>query len=80
VIKRGGAWLWQLLICLDQLFATWLRGWWYVWVGGELPNADETLSSFVGRRSLAGQGWARIAERALDAIFGTGHCRRSIGR
>jgi hypothetical protein len=79
VTPRLQAWVHQMLIAVDQLVGCWLRGWIYVWCGGELPSPDETISSWVGRHSLLGNGRARILERFIDAIFGTGHCRRSIG-
>lgn len=76
--SRLKAWGWQMLLCLDQLFGCWLRGWFYVWRGGECPDADETLSSFVGRNAVEGKRWALVAERLLDGVFGEGHCRESI--
>jgi hypothetical protein len=71
-------WCWQMLLCFDQLTGCWIRGCYFIWFGGECPNADETISSFVGRKSEAGKRWARIAERIIDSIMGAGHCRRSI--
>jgi hypothetical protein len=68
-----------MLICLDQFCGCWLRGWDYVWFGGECPNADETISSWVGRNAVEGEPWALVAERFIDALFGSGHCRRNIG-
>lgn len=64
--------LWNLFIAWDQGINTLLGG-----------DPDETLSSRVGRASLAGKRWARIAERIIDRLFellgeGPGHCRRSI--
>lgn len=79
MIARLKQWGWQMLISIDQSGGCWLRGWWFVLFGGECPNADETISSWVGRRSLDGKRWAHVAERFLDWIFGAGHCRRSIG-
>lgn len=80
MIERLKAWGKQMLLGFDQLLGCWLRGWVYVWRGGECPNADETISSYVGRRSRDGAGWASTAERLIDAILGAGHCRRSIER
>lgn len=67
-----------MLLCLDQFAGCWLRGWYYVWIGGECPSSEETISSFVGRKSEAGYRWAHIAEKLIDRIMGAGHCRRSI--
>ena len=77
VKARFSAWSHQFLISLDRVAACWLRGWWFVWVGGELPMADETISRFVGRNAIAGQAWALVAERVVDAVMGKGHCRNS---
>lgn len=78
VTRRLGLWLLTMLICLDQLAQCWLRGWVYVWIGGDRPSADMTISDFVGRNAEAGKRWAIDAERAIDAFFGCGHCRRAI--
>lgn len=79
VIARFKAWSHEMLVALDQFAGCWLRGWLYVWVGGEEPDPDETISSWVGRHSLAGNSRALLLERLIDAVFGAGHCRRSIG-
>lgn len=78
VKQRLRAWGWQMLLCLDQFAGCWLRGWWFVWIGGECPSSEETISSFVGRKSEAGQRWAQIVEPIIDGIMGAGHCRRSV--
>lgn len=69
-----------MFIAVDQLIGCSVRGLFYVCGRGECPNADETISSFVGRRSRDGAAWAKAAERLIDAVFGAGHCRRSIER
>lgn len=61
------------LIALDQLGNVLLAG----------NNPDETISSAVGRKAMAGKRWALRAERAIDALFVAlgskpGHCRRMI--
>jgi hypothetical protein len=83
VITRLRLWLWQMLIGLDQVIGCWLRGWYYVWLGGDKPRADETISSWVGRRSQDGKHWAQAAEWAIDRAFfwqPPGHCFRAIER
>ena len=77
-------WLWQYLIALDQLGHVGLCFWTYVLLGrGSCPNADETISSRVGRAAILDRPWALALERPIDWIFerlgdGPGHCRRSI--
>jgi len=72
------------LIAIDQLAHVWLAGWTYVWLGrGKCPNADETISSRVGRNAAQGKRWALCCERVIDwgayVIAGQrGHCRASI--
>lgn len=80
MIARLARWLVQMLVCIDQLMGTWLRGWHYVWIGGELPQADETISSWIGRRAQEGVPWARTAELFIDATFfwQRDHCQQSI--
>jgi hypothetical protein len=68
----------QVLIAIDQVACVTFRGLGYVWCGGEMPNADETISGWVGRRAIAGKHWALIAERVIDFPFSpAGHCRRA---
>lgn len=62
----------NLLIALDQGINTLIGG-----------DPDETISSRVGRASLAGRRRARIAESIIDWLFmllgdGPGHCQRNI--
>lgn len=79
--NRLRAWARAWLIALDQLAYVWIAGWLYVWLGhGACPNPDETISSCVGRNAEKGRAWALVAEKAIDALFGAGHCRRAIGR
>lgn len=82
-LGRLRGWTLQMLISLDQLGHVWCAGWFYVWLGrGACPNADETISSWVGRRAIAGKGWALIAEKIINAAFllvgQRDHCRRHI--
>jgi hypothetical protein len=80
VRRRFSAWGWQFLIAVDQLAGVTICFWTFVVFGrGEAPNADETISSRVGRNAVEGKRWALICERLIDGIFGAGHCRRSIG-
>lgn len=69
----------QALIALDQLAHVVVAAPKYLIAGGALPSADETISSAVGRRAVAGKPWALIAEIYIDRLFGAGHCRASIG-
>lgn len=62
----------NLLIAIDQLGN--------VVLGGD--NPDETISSAVGRRALAGRRWAVIAAAAIDALAfrlagERNHCRNA---
>ena len=63
----------RMLLALDQLLNVLLGG----------NNEDETISSAVGRKAMAGKRWALIAERIINWIFerlgdGPNHCRRNI--
>ena len=63
----------RILLALDQLLNVLLGG----------NNEDETISSAVGRKAMAGKRWALIAERIINWIFerlgdGPNHCRRNI--
>ena len=77
-------WFWQYLICLDQLVHVGAVFWTYVLFGrGSPPDADETVSSRVGRAAIKGRAWALVAEHIIDRLFmalgdGPDHCRRSI--
>lgn len=66
----------RLLISIDQC--------WNVILGG---NEDETISSAVGRKAVAGKRWAIVAEYLINALFNDpyvpaegrpGHCRANI--
>lgn len=83
MIHRLCRWLREVLISLDQLLHVILGGPKYLIRGGPVPSADETISSKVGRRAIAGARWALTAERVIDWLFvqlgeGPGHCRRMI--
>lgn len=78
--ERFKLWAEQFFICINQLTCNWLRGWWYVWLGGELPMADEPICSFVARRSYAGHRWATIIEQFLDWLIAPGHCAECATR
>lgn len=71
-------WLLHMLICVDQLVQCWIRGWWYVWLGGDCPSADETVSDWIGQSANAGKRWATIGQKLIDGIFGQGYCQRAI--
>jgi hypothetical protein len=78
VIERLKHWLVTMLLCIDQFMQCWIRGWYYVWVGGDRPSADETISAWVGKSLRAGKRWAHYAAAAIDFLFGAGHCLRAI--
>lgn len=63
----------RILVSLDQLGNTILGG-----------SEDETISSAVGRKAIAGVWWAMVAEQVINAVFFVirrqrNHCRASIG-
>ena len=59
--------LFIILLALDQLVCgvIWLR-------------PDHTISGEVGYAAYQGKRWGKYAERVIDALFGKGHCQRSI--
>jgi hypothetical protein len=73
-------WVSLMFVALDQLFATWFRGFVFVWFNGEPPNPDETLSSWIGRGEVAGVRAFVIAAHLIDFFMGAGHCQRAIGK
>ena len=42
-------------------------------------SEDETISSRAGRAQRDGEPWGPLAVRCIDAVFGAGHCRASMG-
>ena len=72
----------QILISVDQSAAIIISTPIYMIFGGPCPNADETISSIVGRNAQQGKLWARICGKFIDTIFGAlgqkNHCRKSI--
>ena len=82
IFDRFSVWFGRMFIALDQAFAVWVRGFFFVWFNmGELPSADETLSAFVGRNAILNRRWALIAERVIDFLMTQkGHCRAAISR
>lgn len=58
---------WNVLLGLDQFLS--------VLTGGD---PDETVSSRVGKAAAAGSPAGKALAWCIDAIFGTGHCQRSI--
>jgi hypothetical protein len=83
--ERFKLWLWQWLIALDQFAGVGCTFWTYVLLGrGKPPNADETISSRVGRAAVAGKRWGLVAERIINRLArwvgdAPDHCRRCIG-
>jgi hypothetical protein len=80
ILDRLFQWFEVMFVAVDQLFATWFRGWVFVWLNGDKPNPDETLSSWIGRNAVEGNRSAMIAEKVVDLFLGAGHCRRAIGK
>lgn len=84
--QRFWDWLWQYLIAKDQMWAMRVLFFTYVLRGrGKKPNADETISSIVGRHAMRGKKWALLLESRIDALFRwvsggreQSHCRDSI--
>ena len=79
-LDRLFTWVQLMFVALDQFFATWFRGFVFVWLNGEKPNPDETLSSWIGRSALAGHKAARIAAAVIDFFMGQNHCFKAIGK
>lgn len=81
---RLRAWLRQGLIAIDQLALVLLCFVPFVLLDrGLCPDADETISSYVGRHAIMRRRWALIAEAVIDWTFvrlghAPGHCRRAI--
>lgn len=81
---RAGLWTRQLLLALDQLAHVVIAFFTYVLLGrGSIVDADETISSRVGRAAARGSAWGLCAARMIDRLFvflgdGPNHCRRSI--
>ncbi len=83
MIARFRRWLREILISIDQLLHVLFGGPKYLLRGGPVPSTDETLSSKVGRRAIAGARWALIAEWVIDWLFVQlgevpDHCQRMI--
>ena len=73
----------EILVWIDIGFGLILAIPFYIILGHPIPNAYETISSVVGKYSLKGYLWARIAEWIIDRIFyvfegSLGHCKRHI--
>jgi hypothetical protein len=84
MLRRLRTWLMQLLISIDQLGHVILGAPKYIIVGGRCPNADETISSVVGRCALQGRPWALVCEPLINWLFFViagqrDHCRKCIG-
>lgn len=88
MLRRVGALAFALLVALDQIGHVLLAAPFYLLgITDELPNPDETISSRVGRYSMRGDRWAKVAEYLINLLFfwqtdehgRRNHCRRSIG-
>ena len=80
MIKRLLKWLLRMILGCDKLACVWIRGWGYVWFNwGELPETDESISGWVGRRAQDGAKWALIAQTIVNFIMrNPDHCRNAI--
>lgn len=87
MIQRIGHVLFALLVSIDQLALVIVTSPLYlVGITNEPPCPDETLSSRVGRYSIDGHAWAKVAEAAINLLFWwqtddqgrRNHCARSI--
>ncbi len=63
----------KLLLAIDRRVNAWLGG-----------RADETISSAVGRKAIAGRRWAIAAEALIDLPFALlgerNHCAGAIAQ
>jgi hypothetical protein len=75
-------WFTQLLISLDQMFQVLFSGPYYLLFGGDCPQADETISSRVGKAAEQGKKWALVCERCINRLFShfgdDNHCRKHV--
>ena len=80
VLKRAARWLFQVLVLIDQAALLLIQAVTYVVFGHGKPNADETISSHVGRSAMQRKRWALIAERIINTLFffDPDHCRKRI--
>jgi hypothetical protein len=82
MIKRFQILALQVLISIDQSAQTIICGAIYLFLGGNCPSADETISSIVGRRAEDGKWWAKILAKVINSLFSVlgqkDHCRASI--
>lgn len=80
--QRLGLWWWQKLICWDQGWLLNLKFPFFVILGrGRAPNADETISSYVGYAALKRKRWALLCQRFIDLLFSPfekQHCLNAI--
>jgi hypothetical protein len=74
----------ELLVWIDQGVGLLLCIPFYLILGHPKPNADETISSVVGRYATLEYRWALAAEWIIDRLFfipqgcRLGHCRKHI--
>ena len=86
MIRRFLKWGDQLLLSIDQMALLLIQFVTYVIFSSGHPNADETISSHIGRSAMAGKRWALLLEPVVNRIFfwqrdGAGrlnHCRHAI--
>ena len=80
MIRRLGKWLVRMILSCDKLLCVWLRGWGFVWLNwGELPETDESISGWIGRRAEQGAKWALIAQSIVNFIMrNPDHCRDAV--
>jgi hypothetical protein len=82
-LKRLITWIHQIVISINQFIQIMVSGPLYLVCGGDM-NADETISSKVGRKSFEGKHWAIILEWVIDRLLyfyeggNLGHCWMAI--
>ena len=71
-----------LAVAVDQLLGVMIIGTLYLVGLADLPNPDETISSYVGRAVIVGKWWAPFVAAVIDWLFlqlgDPDHCRNSI--
>ena len=71
----------RILIAINQLVGVTFFGFFYLIGLANRPNADETISSRVGRAAIQGHKVALIAEKVINFLFlpfEKNHCRKRI--
>lgn len=83
IFTRLGRAIRHWLVALDQLAFVSIFALPYILCGGDAPDPQETISSYVGRHAVKGRRSALIAEWLINRLFmllggRPDHCRRYI--